>query len=470
MDRKSGLGLPSGASQLRSRLAALADEVLALNSRLHLLEQERLDILNNLNSIVYPILTLPLEITTQIFQHFVDQPQIGRIRGQKQGHSPLLLAGICRSWRDIALSVPALWSAAPLDLHISSSGSASASADAIFLLLSRYSPRWRTFGVTLKLPYYFPNSEVQGRVPLLEKLTVSVEADPGDEPAMVTAFRDAPNLREAHLHGASVAWISLPWMQLKELELTDQPLARCLEILRQTPKLEVLTVSALSLRASPAPPLEMAALHTLRLTGYDPDGYLLENITLPALKTLALPSLELGADRFCSFAARSAFSLQALHLQDAQDERSVKCLRALPSLQHLSMAFTANPYDDYNYEFGDLFYLITDNHLTFLPALKSFRIDQCLSHVHGTALAEMLWARRHNLNGAVAKLESFRLSFGNIEEVAYVESSLGRTQLLISEGLDLTIESAPRWPAYYINPDLANGLKLTTKECTGSHS
>ncbi|KAF7334439.1 F-box domain-containing protein [Mycena venus] len=67
------------------------------------LAQERLD------SYKYPVLTLPNEIVSEIFVHFLPAypicpPLIGLL-------SPTTLTHICRRWREIALATPALWRA-----------------------------------------------------------------------------------------------------------------------------------------------------------------------------------------------------------------------------------------------------------------------------------------------------------------------------------------------------------------------
>ncbi|KAJ7166786.1 hypothetical protein C8R46DRAFT_842675, partial [Mycena filopes] len=55
---------------------------------------------------VYPILTLrPVEITAEIFIHCLpDTPAPPSVR-----IAPLLLARICRQWRDIVYSTSRLW-------------------------------------------------------------------------------------------------------------------------------------------------------------------------------------------------------------------------------------------------------------------------------------------------------------------------------------------------------------------------
>ncbi|KAJ7934899.1 hypothetical protein B0H13DRAFT_1591279, partial [Mycena leptocephala] len=82
------------ASEIRSRL-------LEIEKQEERLRVERKHLRESLDSIVYPIFTLPLEITSEIFIHCV--------RGNTR-HGPLLVASVCKAWRTIALTTPALWS------------------------------------------------------------------------------------------------------------------------------------------------------------------------------------------------------------------------------------------------------------------------------------------------------------------------------------------------------------------------
>ncbi|KAJ7797341.1 hypothetical protein B0H14DRAFT_3548551, partial [Mycena olivaceomarginata] len=63
------------------------------------------DVQNQLDSIVYPVLTLPPEMTSEIFIHCLpSEPEI-----VFPDDAPLLLTRVCRAWRQIAISTPALW-------------------------------------------------------------------------------------------------------------------------------------------------------------------------------------------------------------------------------------------------------------------------------------------------------------------------------------------------------------------------
>ncbi|KAJ7208333.1 hypothetical protein GGX14DRAFT_319385, partial [Mycena pura] len=70
------------------------------------LEEKRRAILECLNDVVYPILTLPPEITSRIFVHCL--PHHGRVRPSPRS-APLVLTQVCGQWRAVALSTGELW-------------------------------------------------------------------------------------------------------------------------------------------------------------------------------------------------------------------------------------------------------------------------------------------------------------------------------------------------------------------------
>ncbi|KAJ7166813.1 hypothetical protein C8R46DRAFT_847019, partial [Mycena filopes] len=69
------------------------------------LTEERIAIQESLDSIVYPILTIPCEITVEIFVNCLP----GRPNSPSGRVAPMLLGRICRQWRIIACSTPRLW-------------------------------------------------------------------------------------------------------------------------------------------------------------------------------------------------------------------------------------------------------------------------------------------------------------------------------------------------------------------------
>ncbi|KAJ7098605.1 hypothetical protein B0H15DRAFT_771834, partial [Mycena belliarum] len=99
-------------ADLRARLAE-AEALLAEHKlRSQELEDARQVIQRELDKIVYPVLTIPSEITSEIFIQCLP-PSPAFSAEEKEGPSPsvapLLLLQICREWRSIAIATPQLW-------------------------------------------------------------------------------------------------------------------------------------------------------------------------------------------------------------------------------------------------------------------------------------------------------------------------------------------------------------------------
>ncbi|KAJ6561436.1 hypothetical protein DFH09DRAFT_493565 [Mycena vulgaris] len=125
-------------AHLRRRLAELEAQIVEQRLVLDELEQNRSVTQDELRATAtYPVSTLPFEITANIFVHCVWDPFSASVvhpssscsfssssstsddnpdsNEDSMGHelrttAPLLLLGVCRAWRDIALNTPMLWS------------------------------------------------------------------------------------------------------------------------------------------------------------------------------------------------------------------------------------------------------------------------------------------------------------------------------------------------------------------------
>ncbi|KAJ7350815.1 hypothetical protein DFH08DRAFT_777107 [Mycena albidolilacea] len=104
-------------ADLRARLAQVNESILELKLRLKVLEDTRKSILRQLDDVVYPVLTLPHDITSSIFLHCLPADTSSAAKkGPNSTRAPLLLLPVCRTWRDIALSTPRLWASFQLNL------------------------------------------------------------------------------------------------------------------------------------------------------------------------------------------------------------------------------------------------------------------------------------------------------------------------------------------------------------------
>ncbi|KAJ6509092.1 hypothetical protein DFH09DRAFT_1199135 [Mycena vulgaris] len=252
---------------------------------------------------------------------------------------------------------------------------------------------------------------------------------------MLTAFSDAPCLREADLSGASLEWISLPWNQLTKLEFSYQSLSACVEILAQTPNLEVLVTSAQwRPETAPTPPRLLPMLHALRFT-YDPDGLLFDYLTLPALKTLTLTALDHGGSaRLHNSGVRSAWSLPSIQLTCMSPDATILCLRHIPSLETVFI----NNTEYFEVPWGPVVELLTHDD-TFVPAVRSLMLKGLGDGISTASFVDMLVSRRNGQREGMVKLEFFRLEFGRYDDPDFVERVRSEFRPLTIEGLNIEV-------------------------------
>ncbi|KAJ7700576.1 hypothetical protein B0H14DRAFT_766728 [Mycena olivaceomarginata] len=354
-----------------------------------------------------PILNFPPEITIEIFSHYVDKPH--DISWKNGG--PLVLNRVCRNWREICLSTCSLWASVmlindhwnwneeidlrflqrwisragshPLDLFVVPTPPStfpgplfpshiSHHSDQLLKLLPilcPYSSQWRTLQIMLYSPNAFPLDIVHGRVASLTNLTLSML--PGDK--AVTAFRDAPSLRRVTLAIPGTQPIVLPWTQLTHLTLLNVSLEKCLEILKETPNLEVLDVNIP--RFWEPPPLVLRLAHLNTFAFRDSQCDLLDCLTLPSLQTLQLYHL-LTDDpaRLLELGIRSAWSLRVIRLDGVAAETVNLYLRNLPSLEKVEISNLPHVFDPREL----VEFLASDDQ--FLPALRELTIT-CLAEI-----------------------------------------------------------------------------------------
>ncbi|KAJ7234532.1 hypothetical protein C8J57DRAFT_1380155 [Mycena rebaudengoi] len=418
---------------LRLRLAKIDTEVADLRAKLSFLAAEQKSIVAALQSVVYPVLTLPTEITAEVFLQYVDRgliggtdPNIPHAPGWTEPYGPLLLASVCRAWKDIALALCPIWST----LEIRTQANAIPTTQQ---LLECWLPR--SGGHPLDANPLF--DLFSGRMPRLRKLEISLNTFPdhlNGPPTAVTAFSDAPQLREVHLINFTPPWIALPWDQLTHLELSGRSTAQCVEILRHTPDLKELRVDLTDSNVVPAS-VRLVHLHTLKLNNYQLNFDLLDHIVLPALKHIELSMVEGTPMRFIAFIARSACTLYSIALHATDAASAIQCLRAIPTVDAIGI-----------YSFTHFFRSLAAPDV--LPCLQSLALNPCLQAVEVpyTELAAPLASRRR---GRTNELQSFELvlapsNMGSGRQptvVTEVQQALDALRALEVDGLKIHIRS-----------------------------
>ncbi|KAJ7932351.1 hypothetical protein B0H13DRAFT_1701263 [Mycena leptocephala] len=344
----------------RARVADLEAQILHLERSLSALREEKILAQERLNSYKYPVLELPNEIVSDIFMHFLPPyPRYPPLAGLL---SPTLLTHICRTWREIALSTPALWSAigtygsgiplkqkthlfdlwlkrsrfCPLSLQIGGV----TNIDEILAAVVPHRARWEHLDLYLA-PFHLPI--IDGPMPLLRHLHLSLDEFPATD---VLTFRDTPLLRSVILNVISLKVI-LPWAQLTSLTLLDVYPGACVPVLQKTSNLTRCELEVFFDRENdrPGPDITLPYLESLSIDqcGATPVTDFLETFIVPALRRLKIPEEFLGPsplDSLAGFISKSGCKLEEVYISsDQRLLRQDSYCQAFPSIHKFSFDY-----------------------------------------------------------------------------------------------------------------------------------
>ncbi|KAJ7805966.1 hypothetical protein B0H13DRAFT_2487110 [Mycena leptocephala] len=348
----------------RIRLADIEAEILDLERSIATLRAEKAQVQGRLDSYKYPVLTLPNEIVSEIFIHFLPPyPQCPPLSGSL---SPNTLVRICRQWREVALDTPALWRAIRLsDRRIQSVEIQRHIADTwlrrsrfrplsivfeflyldpdfrtseLFATLIRHRARWEHLKLTLS-PSDLLAISLEESMPLLRYLHLFLAAP------TVFAFPDAPLLRQVILDDSAARSVTLPWVQLTSLTLHYAYEKDSMRILQQTVNLvhcelylrdddQPQTDSDITL-----PRLESLILDLVFINYISTATGFLDALIVPALRTLRIREEFLGSSpisSLTSFISRSACNLQEVCIVNRHLVRPGLYREAFPSIPTFS--------------------------------------------------------------------------------------------------------------------------------------
>ncbi|KAJ7019649.1 hypothetical protein C8F04DRAFT_329687 [Mycena alexandri] len=245
------------SARMRARLAQIDEQLL-------LLQKEKTTLQHALAAAIYPVLTLPAQITSEIFAQCAEHPFH---REPDPKRAPLLLTYVCRAWRDIAIHDPALWNrvrfmcehnsysshrrllaklyleragTTPLDLHVQSTVEAGGRPRLLQDVIDRAS-QWRKVIFIASVPTL--RDQFLGQLDLLILETLSLTRN-RDSPGFFHggAFAVAPKLQVVTLwDNYNPSSIMLPWSQLTKLTIHDCTWKSCIEVLGSAPNLVDLT-------------------------------------------------------------------------------------------------------------------------------------------------------------------------------------------------------------------------------------
>ncbi|KAJ7186498.1 hypothetical protein C8R46DRAFT_276074 [Mycena filopes] len=313
---------------------------------LYRLKRERREALKRLDAYIYPVLTLPNEIISEIFVNFLPgYPQRPPAKGT---YSPLKLGQICYGWREIAWSTPSLWRAvafklppgscrilveewlaraASLPLSISLAYYYASPEFGIFDAITRHSVRWEHVELysMQQCAAEWLSRLLREPLPMLQSLDITI---PNRDGPLLTAFAASPRLRTLSTCDFSPSLILLPLTQLTTLIMICERDTIVAETLDQTTNLvhfeADLKVGWDAPRSRPVKALQFLQFMRLAIDWSDGDDSHLEEgcnfidrLTLPALRTLHVEQAFLGDDFVTPLSAllsRSGCTIQTLRV------------------------------------------------------------------------------------------------------------------------------------------------------------
>ncbi|KAJ6477543.1 hypothetical protein C8R45DRAFT_833427 [Mycena sanguinolenta] len=362
------------------------------------------------DAVVYPVLSLPPEITTEIFLGCI--PSQSNL-SESPSEAPLLLAQICRQWRQIALDTPQLWrslvfhdretSIELLQLWLARSGSLPLDFElkcwdpprvgVLIETMLLHCHRWQDVKFGLPEQSFSELDLRHASLPMLHSISLEPTFLSGvpesvNNPVTIT---HAPSLRDVHVSMLPKATIVVPWASITSLILPhDRSFTECMSLLEECPNLVTLHISTIGL-AGIYTNIILSSLETL--TCNFGEASVLEYLTLPRLSRLTVSDIwePHHATIFSTFIRRSACPLQFLSVHDVDTtslSALVSFLRAIPEFVS-DVEFTWDKWGSTS----DLFSTLQSTDI--LPELKHIRLKPATpmydEEYHN--LLEMLHAR-----------------------------------------------------------------------------
>ncbi|KAJ7669395.1 hypothetical protein DFH06DRAFT_182863 [Mycena polygramma] len=340
----------------RARIVTLEAQISEIMRLLSTVQAEQALVQERLDSYKYPVLTLPNELVSDVFIHFLPTyplcPPLTGIR------SPQLLLQICRKWRDIALSTPALWRAIsfedprvsaleqrerakawlgrsgvlPLSIQMDRDSFPRPGALGELLgVIAAHSTRWEYIKLNLSGRHSFA---VGGALPLLFHL--DIYAYEKRSPTMAF-FDDMPRLRTVIFSHFDHP---LPWSQLTSLTLIGKQPQECTPVLSHASSLRYceLVMYELLGELSVKSDITLPCLESLVLEPWSkhlrfPTQYILSFI-VPSLRKLQGPGPALM--HIPELVSRSGCTLQEVWITGETDAVSEQFRAAFPFIPKLS--------------------------------------------------------------------------------------------------------------------------------------
>ncbi|KAJ7021534.1 hypothetical protein C8F04DRAFT_1140431 [Mycena alexandri] len=479
---------PTWRQSQRDHLTEICDTISQLDCDFHsdvpeFLDADRRRIMAVVSSFSYDVTTIPVEIISRIFVHCL--PTDGRVRPSPH-RAPLLLAQICRRWREIALGTVQLWcsfdftlqstptpngrtrrapmvrepshagmcalhrawchraNGYPLSVTLRCSIRRYGLPTDFLITVATFAPQWER--MELALPNFLSSApdiarfaaRIGGPFPALSTLALSIGNLPYVIEQTLGMYQNLPQLRDFRLsYGLALSRVPIGGAPLTSLELqTEVSLGDCNATLQRFPSL--LHLGLLHIDFDLPTASDLGPLPPLKSLTLDIGGCrFLALVTLPHLRHLNY-SIYAGddIDTLVAFLGRSACSLTHLALRIhtvIEDLFLLQCLQLLPLLEDLHI----------EYRHGGARTLC--NHLQSLdivPQLRTLSFSELAPYGYTyPPLVQMLQARRRvrTASAGAQRLSSFDLGLAFSKGMLPYRPDAEKLRRLVEGGLRLRI-------------------------------
>jgi hypothetical protein len=481
--------LPASREDLWAIVQKTDTEIARVEALLKELVLKQTLLKNKINYHSSPLLRIPSDITSQIFEAYLrekkgtDDKEIMHVEDDSRNAliTPLFLGSVCSAWRELAWSMPWMWSSITMVLRdplptcanlvaewLSRSGQCaltvrvscvtlSKNSEVVMSILGCFSERWRHITFDLPSSSYDGLCSVQGRLPLLESMSVKIKGWMKRDTFQM--FSVAPQLKVVHCDSEHPRRFMLPIAQLTSLSGYHCDITHCLDVLEVSSQLVLAsfiispsqTLGTMSLALNPhqivAPRLQSLEVDLIN-GGSFRGSMLLDNLTLPDVRELSFraglwqESQFFEPSNFSSFILRSACPLRSLSIFNNQldDDDLFQYMQVMPSLEELTIDGTVEITEQ---TIRNLTPNIPSD-LPLLPNLQTLFIRSPELTVNLVELHSMLCPRRERADASsgrrVARLQSVTIScIGIHEETGKLGFPL--LQQLITEGLKISVKS-----------------------------
>jgi hypothetical protein len=377
MNTPEDLDDPDGVSDPRIQLQELDFQIAQAQALIRALRRQRFPLKTRINRHHSPILRLPPELYSDIFTACLpDVPWNSLCGAETIPYStiPLSIGMVCRAWRELAWSMPHLWSMISLSLDkstpsrcdlmkewISRSGQSRLSIHIacsfnqediqrssilpMLGIIAGCSDRWFQIYFAIPPHCYQALESIRNRLPLLNFMSLRLNRSSGF--MRFNGFDATPQLRHVEIANHESGSINLSLSQVTRLSLTRVTTEQCQNILAGCPNLSHCSFanvfpSGRSWSHILSPNMEYLDIQVKNHHGAGALSKLLGSLTIPGARELRinngqndLPFLE-----FISMLSRSSCSLKRLALINCpcSELELFRCLQVVPFLVHLEFS------------------------------------------------------------------------------------------------------------------------------------